>query len=69
MKNISDEEALNGPGVIVGVVAWLICLKIGDASMDLGGNVIANGFWGIVMLAPAWIAATVGSVFFRKNNT
>jgi hypothetical protein len=68
-----DGGALNGPGSTVGVIAWLIFMMMAGAekdpgaSMGVGGDAILSGLIAIGMLAPAWIAASIASCFFRKK--
>ena len=72
LKGIDGEE-LNGPGLTVGVIAWLVLMAMvgaetsPGASMGVSGDAIVLGIIAIGMLAPAWIAASIASIFFRKK--
>lgn len=72
MKGIGGEE-LNGLGLAVGAIAWLAIMMIVGAekdpgsSMGVGGDAVLVGLIGIGMLAPAWIAASVASIFFKEK--
>jgi hypothetical protein len=71
MKGIDGGE-LNGPGLTAGVIAWLVIMTIvgiekGPGTiMGVGGDALLLGLIAIGMLAPAWIVASIVSVFFRK---
>lgn len=71
MKGIDGEE-LTGLGVAVGVIVWLILMGIVGAQRDPGfsvgvsGDAIVLGIIAIGMLAPAWFAASLVSMFFKK---
>jgi hypothetical protein len=72
LKGIDGEE-LNGPGLTVGVIAWLVLMAMvgaetsPGASMGVSGDAIVLGIIAIGMLAPAWIAASIASIFFRNK--
>lgn len=74
MKGIDGEE-LTGPGVTVGVIVWLVIMAmVGSetapgASMGVSGDAIVLGIIAIGMLAPAWIAASLISIFLKRNST
>jgi hypothetical protein len=72
MKGI-DGEKLNGPGLTVGVIAWLVIMALvgvetdPSASNGVGGDAIVLVLIAIGMLVPAWIVASIASYFFKKK--
>lgn len=72
MKGI-DGEKLNGPGLTIGVIAWLVIMALvgvetdPDASKSVGGAAIELVLIAIGMLLPAWIVASIASYFFKKK--
>ena len=72
MKGIDGEE-LTGPGVTVGVIVWLVMMGIAGAqqspgaSMGVSGDAILLGIVAIGMLGPAWIEASLVSMFFKPK--
>jgi hypothetical protein len=72
MKGI-DGEKLNGPGLTVGVIAWLVIMALvgvetdPSASKGVGGDAIVLVLIAIGMLVPAWIVASIASYFFKKK--
>jgi hypothetical protein len=72
MKGIDGGE-LNAPGLTAGIIAWLVIMTMvgavkGPGSiMGVGGDALVLGLIAIGMLAPAWIVASIVSVFFRKR--
>ena len=66
---------INGAGWVAGAIAWIIimwyvttqsaCLKTNSCD---GGDMILFAIIGIGMLAPAWIAASVVSIFFGAKD-
>ena len=72
MKGI-DGEKLNGPGLTVGVIAWLVIMALvgvetdPSASKGVGRDAIVLVLIAIGMLVPAWIVASIASYFFKKK--
>jgi|CXWL01.1.fsa_nt_gi hypothetical protein len=72
MKGLNGVE-LTGPGVTVGVLVWLVMMGMVGAqhdpglSMGVSLDAIVLGIVAIGVLAPAWVAASLVSMFFEKK--
>ena len=63
---------LNGQGMTVGAIVWLVIMSMVGVessphrSMGVAANAIMMGLIGIGMLAPAWVAALIVSLYTRE---
>jgi hypothetical protein len=66
---------VNGPGLIAGIISWLVIMWYAASQSEClntkscdGGNLVLFAIIGIGMLAPSWIFASIVSIFFEKNK-